>query len=209
MPRKILLVEPNYNNKYPPMGLMKIASYYRTLGDDVKFFKGDLNTLVLDDTFELAIDKLYAIEDGVFWEIYKPQICKFIKKGTKEILEEIPLATENPLIYEALVYYRKYFYNKEYFKPENRKYDRVGVTTLFTFYFDITIETINFVKQLCKNEKEVMVGGVMASILPDEVEKATGIRPFEGTLSRKGILDDNDYIIDTMPLDYSILEEIE
>jgi len=54
MPRKILLVEPNYKNKYPPMGLMKIASYYRAIGDDVKFFKGDLNTLVLDDTFELV-----------------------------------------------------------------------------------------------------------------------------------------------------------
>ena len=36
-----MLVEPNYKNKYPPMGLMKIATYYRELGDDVTFFKGD------------------------------------------------------------------------------------------------------------------------------------------------------------------------
>lgn len=209
MPRKILLVEPNYKNKYPPMGLMKIATYYRTLGDDVKFFKGDLNTLVLDDTYELVLKKLYANDESIFWEVYKPQICKFLKKGNKEILDEIPLTHENSIIHDILVYYRKYFYNKEYFKPENRIYDRVGVTTLFTFYFDITIETINFVKKLCKNEKEIMIGGVMASILPDEVEKSTGIRPFVGTLSQKGILDDNDYIVDTMPLDYSILEEIE
>ena len=42
MGRKILLIEPNYRNKYPPMGLMKLASYYRKRGDDVRFFKGDL-----------------------------------------------------------------------------------------------------------------------------------------------------------------------
>lgn len=45
------------------------------------------------------------------------------------------------------------------------------------------IETINFVKQLCKDEKDVMIGGVMASILPDQVEAATGIRIHVGTLS--------------------------
>ena len=47
---------------------------------------------------------------------------------------------ENVIIKSLLEYYRKYFYKKEYFKPENRKYDRVGITTLFTFYWDITIK---------------------------------------------------------------------
>lgn len=209
MNRKVLLVEPNYKNKYPPMGLMKIASYYRKLGDDVKFFKGDLIQLVLDDTYELVIEKLYAIDDSKFWELYKPQICTYLRRGSKEAFNDIPLSNENPLIKEALLYFRKYFYNKDYFKEENRKYDRIGVTTLFTFYFDITIDTINFVKKLCKNKDDVMVGGVMASILPDEVEHHTDIRPFVGTLSEPGILDDNEYIVDTMPLDYSILEEID
>ena len=41
MKRKILLVEPDYKNKYPPMGLMKIATYYRNLGDEGIFFKGN------------------------------------------------------------------------------------------------------------------------------------------------------------------------
>ncbi len=207
MKRKVLLIEPNYKNKYPPMGLMKIASYYRELGDDVKFFKGDLNELVLDDTFLIMVEQLTAIDNSVFWEEYKPQICSYIKKGLIETYNEIPLSNDNALVRDVLLYYRRYYKNKEYFKPENRQYDRVGITTLFTFYFDITVNTINFAKQLCKNEKDVMVGGVLASILPDEIEKATGIRPFVGTLSKKGILDDNDYIVDTMPLDYSILEE--
>lgn len=34
-----------------------------------------------------------------------------------------------------------------------------------------------------------MIGGVMASILPDQVEEATGIRPYVGTLSTPGQLD--------------------
>ncbi len=209
MKRKILLVEPNYKNKYPPMGLMKIATYYRELGDDVTFFKGDLKKLVLDNTYEQLLQQLYANDNTIFWEKYKPQICMYLKKGSKDVLAEIPLVNDNSIIRELFKYYRKYFYNKDYFKPENRIYDRVGVTTLFTFYWDITIETINFVKKLCKNEKDVMVGGVMASILPERVEEATGIRPYVGTLSTPGELDDNDIVIDTLPLDYSILEEIE
>ena len=208
--RKILLVEPNYKNKYPPMGLMKIATYYRSLGDDVTFFKGDLKTLVLNDTYEDLLKQLYVNDDTVFWEKYKPQICQYLSRGTQDVLQEIPLVNENIIVLELLKYYRKYYRNKEYFKPENRKYDRVGITTLFTFYWDITIETINFVKKLCKDEKDVMVGGVMASILPDQVEAATGIRPYVGTLSTPGQLDPgNDIIIDILPLDYSILEEID
>ena len=209
MNRKVLLVEPNYKNKYPPMGLMKIATYYRRLGDDVTFFKGDLRELVLDNTYKALIQQLYVNEENIFWEEYKPQICQYLKRGTKDILQEIPLVKDNIIIYELLKYYRRYFYNKEYFLPENRIYDRVGITTLFTFYWDITIETINFAKNLCKNQNDVMVGGVMATILKDRIFEATGIEPFVGTLSTAGVLDDNDIIIDTLPLDYSILEEID
>lgn len=208
--RKILLVEPNYKNKYPPMGLMKIATYYRRLGDDVTFFKGDLKELVLNNTYEALLQQLYANDDSIFWEEYKPKLCQYIVKGSQELLDEIPLAKENIIILSLLQYYRKYFRNKEYFNPENRIYDRVGITTLFTFYWDITIDTINFAKRLCKDEKEVMVGGVMASILPKQIEAATGIKPYVGTLSTPGQLDaGNDMVIDTLPLDYSILEEID
>lgn len=209
MSRKVLLVEPNYKNKYPPMGLMKIATYYRNLGDEVTFFKGDLRDLVLDDTYEDLKAQLYANDSSIFWEKYKPHICMYLKKGVKDEFDQIPLANENVIIKSLLKYYRKYFYNKDYFLPENRKYDRVGITTLFTFYWDITIETINFAKKLCKTPDGVMVGGVMATILADRVEEATGIRPYKGTLSKPGILDDNDMVIDTLPLDYSILEEID
>lgn len=210
MSREILLIEPNYKNKYPPMGLMKISTYYKNLGDHVTFFKGDLRELVLRDTFEMLKKQLYANDDTIFWELYQPQICTYLKKGTESVLDDVPLYDSNPLIQELFHYYRKFFYRKDYFKPEFRKYDRVGITTLFTFYWDITIETINFAKQLCKDPNGVMVGGVLASILPKRVEKATGIKPHEGTLHTPGELDEgNNMIIDTLPLDYSILEEID
>lgn len=38
---RILLVEPDYKNKFPPLGLMKIATYHRNKGDIVEFFKGE------------------------------------------------------------------------------------------------------------------------------------------------------------------------
>ena len=192
------------------MGLMKIATYYRRLGDDVTFFKGDLRQLVLENTYEALLKQLYANDESIFWEKYKPEICQYLQRGTQDALSEIPLTDTNIIILELLKYYRRYYRNEDYFLPENRIYDRVGITTLFTFHWDITIDTINFAKKLCKNEKEVMIGGVMASILPDRVEEATGIRPYVGTLSTPGQLDPgNDMIIDTLPLDYSILEEID
>ena len=55
-----------------------------------------------------------------------------------------------------------------------------------------------------------MVGGVLASIQPKEIEETTGIKPWVGILGAPGILDKGDtQIIDNLPLDYSILDEIE
>ena len=37
--KRILLVEPGYRNKYPPLGLMKLATYHKRRGDHVQFAK--------------------------------------------------------------------------------------------------------------------------------------------------------------------------
>lgn len=189
------------------MSLMKLATYYRMLGDHVVFYKGNLNDLVLDDTYHRLLSQLYSNNQSIFWEKYKPDICKYLKRGRIDALEKIPLSQSDSLVAELFTYYRKYFRTQKYFEPQNRIYDIVCVTTLFTFYWDITIDTINFVKKL---GKKTLVGGVMASILPKYVEEATGIKPIIGPLIRPGMLDpDNDIIVDSLPLDYSILHEID
>jgi len=37
---RVLLVEPDYYTKYPPLGLMKLASYHRSRGDEVNYVRG-------------------------------------------------------------------------------------------------------------------------------------------------------------------------
>ncbi|MBP7052172.1 MAG: radical SAM protein [Phycisphaerae bacterium] len=37
---EILLVEPDYRSKFPPLGLMRIATYHRDIGDTVAFVRG-------------------------------------------------------------------------------------------------------------------------------------------------------------------------
>jgi hypothetical protein len=91
---------------------------------------------------------------------------------------------------------------------DDPKWDRICITTLFTFYWEQTINTINSFKHICKDIKEVKVGGVAATLLPDEIEKETGIRPHIGLLDKGGEYDENNIIIDHLPLDYSILNEI-
>ena len=207
MNRKVLLIEPNYKNKYPPMGLMKIATYYRQHGDDVRFYKGDMKLLAVELICEDLINHLEILYPDTFWKDYYPILFDFIKLGKYSILDANEIFSDED-IREAVKEYRNKYRNKEYFT--NPKFDKVGITTLFTFGWKITIETINFAKQLCKNINDVMVGGIMSSMLPDEVYKATGIHPHVGLLNQPGDIDEGDpTIIDELPLDYSILEEID
>ena len=58
----ILLVEPGYRNKYPPLGLMKIASYHRDRGDVVRFVKGANKEVLFDAWDRVYVTTLFSFE---------------------------------------------------------------------------------------------------------------------------------------------------
>ena len=133
---KILLIEPAYQNKYPPLGLMKISTYHKLRGDCVDFFKG-------------CSEKL-----------------------------------------------------------RNKKWDRIYISSLFTFYWSQTVKTIEFYKNSVKSPAHVIVGGVMASLMTEELKKETGVTVVTGLLDKPGALGFSDkLIVDHLVPDYSILEE--
>ena len=211
MNRKVLLLEPNYKNKFPPIGLMKLATYFKLRGDDVVFYKGDMKDFLINDITNDCIDKLKQLDGSINWKLRADRIATFIKYRKKSDLDKIGLEDSEYaiLLYPWLEHFKNFYHKKEYIK--HPKWDWVGVTTLFTFYWKITIETIEFAKLLVKDKKNLMIGGVLASIQPKEIEEATGIKPHCGTLHTpyKDIDEDNPYIIDELPLDYSILDEID
>lgn len=135
----ILLVEPNYKNKYPPMGLMKISTYHKSRGDKVYFIKGNMD-------------------------------------------------------------------EKEF---KDKKIDRVYITTLFSFYYNITIKTIKHYEKII-SPKNIYVGGIFASIITDRLKSDIDSNVLVGQLTNSNMIGFDDNInVDICPLDYSILEDIE
>ena len=123
------------------MGLMKISTYHKMLGDDVRFVKG----------FD------------------------------SEVEEEV--------------------------------WDRIYVTTLFTFDFDTDIQTINHYKLSVNDISGLYVGGIMASLMPEKIVESTGIERshiLTGLFTDTSVVgDDNNINVDELPLDYDILEQID
>lgn len=209
MNRNVLLLEPNYKNKFPPIGLMKLATYFRMRGDNVVFYKGDLKEFLINDITSDCVAKLSEIDNSINWKLRSDKIASYIKTRKTIFLDQINLGESEsmPLLIPWVNYYKDFYHKKKYL--EHPKWDWVCVTTLFTFYWDITIETILFAKSLVKDPRHLMVGGVLASLQPKEIEDATGVKPHCGVLLKDGIDEDNEYIIDELPLDYSILDEID
>ena len=113
--RNILLLEPGYSNKYPPLGLMKLAQYHRhqNKSHNIVFAKGP------DD----------------------PKLEKF-------------------------------------------NWDRIYITTLFSFEWKRTAACIDRACTLASKNK-IFVGGIAASLMTDqfeEIERWKGIRFISGIL---------------------------
>lgn len=214
MPREVLLIEPNYKNKYPPMGLMKLSTYYKQRGDSVRFYKGDLQQFVANLLCEELVRLLLGISPEMKWRRLIPKLNKYIRNGKtadipeEEIRKNEAAQDDADILLDLIREHRTKFKQKDFFT--NPRFDVVCVTTLFTFEWAITVDTINFAKHLCKDQRNVFIGGIASSIIPKEIEKETGIVPIIGILEKPGVLDtDSDIIIDTQALDYSILDEID
>lgn len=182
------------------MGLMKIATYYRRCKDDVRFYKGDLRTFAA----QLLCEEFYKEIGETSLAKHFSKLVDFIRIGRYSILDTIPdfhdSANEN-----LLKVYRHRYKNGNF--PQ---FDVVGITTLFTFYWKQTVDTINYAKKFCAQDGKLLVGGIAATILPEFIYDETGIKPYVGLLDQPGALDEgNTDIIDELPLDYSILEEID
>jgi len=114
--KNILLIEPGYRNKYPPLGLMKIAQYHGPRGknDNVTFIKGEDKSVI-----------------GKSW-------------------------------------------------------DRIYVTTLFSFEWNRIARSIDFAIEVSNGEtNKIFVGGIAASLMHDKFlaeAKWSGIRFIKGLL---------------------------
>lgn len=215
MTRRVLLLEPPYKNKYPPINLMKLATYYREIcKDDVRFFKGELSELaaqlLLEEFFEAGVApveiNLFA-EESPPVETFRPhsaELLEFIKTGKNSIFDAVENLRDTQLELNLRYLHRR-------FKAKNYpKFDVICVATLFTFEWKKTISAINSVKKFLAPNGKIHVGGVAATLVPDAIEAETGITPHKGLLDNPNDLDATGHeIIDTLPLDYSILDEID
>ena len=59
---RILLIEPGYHNKYPPLGLMKLATYHKNRGDIVQFVKGEDKSALRQVWDRVYITTLFSFE---------------------------------------------------------------------------------------------------------------------------------------------------
>jgi radical SAM superfamily enzyme YgiQ (UPF0313 family) len=133
---KVLLIEPGYLNKYPPLGLMKISTFHKSKGDEVVFYKGNSEEL------------------------------------------------------------------------KRQKWDRIYIASLFTFHYNKTLDSIKFYINSVSSPKDLYVGGVLATLKKDEIEKETSVSVITGLLDTKRKLGyEDDDVIDCLTPDYSIINK--
>lgn len=91
-----------------------------------------------------------------------------------------------------------------------KKWDRVYVTTLFTFEWKKTKDAIRYALTVTKSGGQVFTGGILATLMPDLIKKEfPTVKNNTGLLNHKGTLGlPHEECIDMLPLDYSILEDV-
>lgn len=89
-------------------------------------------------------------------------------------------------------------------------WDRVYISTLFTFFWSETLRTIRYYQRAVARPENVIAGGVMATLLKNDIHRETGVTVSPGLLDRPGALDKgNSIVVDGLIPDYQILESID
>lgn len=131
----ILLVEPDYKSKFPPLGLLKIGTFHKNRGDEVVFVRG--------------------LSEQEYW-------------------------------------------------------DRVYITTLFSFHHEKIIKTILHYKAMLRDDvSRIFVGGGYATLCPQNIYEETGIYPLKGLLDKSNMLGLGEDCVDSMIPDYDLLTQID
>ncbi len=130
----ILLVEPDYRSKFPPLGLMRISTYHKERGDCVTFVRG------------LA--------------------------------------------------------------PEKREmhWHRIYISSLFTWELPRTVRTIRYYSGSVNSPKDIFVGGIGATLLPDFIENEIDCTIVKGQIEKPGVLGNDSPPIARLIPDYSMLD---
>lgn len=88
-------------------------------------------------------------------------------------------------------------------------FDKIYITSLFTFHFDITLDTVLHYRTFISDDR-IFFGGISASIMPDRFKDKIGKVHLQ-TGQRRSSCDmgyDDDVNVDELPLDYDILDDI-
>lgn len=91
---------------------------------------------------------------------------------------------------------------------ENVPWDRVYITTLFTFDFESIVRTINFYKAAVGyTTGKIFVGGIMSTLMAEDIFKETGVYPTLGVVSSaRQIRIEDDTNVDQLTPDYECLK---
>jgi len=74
----ILLVEPKYYTKYPPLGLLKLSSYHKNIGDTVEFARG-IKTDISQEPDIVYVTSLFTWAWKPVWEAVRYYSSAFPK----------------------------------------------------------------------------------------------------------------------------------
>ncbi|RJQ07458.1 MAG: cobalamin-binding domain-containing protein [Bacillota bacterium] len=87
-------------------------------------------------------------------------------------------------------------------------WDRVYVSSLFTYELPKTVETASFYRCSVDRSEDLIVGGTAVTLLPDYVAARVDCRIVKGLLDKPALLSANSPPIDTVLPDYSLLETV-